>query len=94
MLVAKGPGAKSMLADIVKYLITLLRTGVTGLVKTHTEQKSTELFIGGLSRIHSQSVHGYSFVLIGCNPRLFRVLEARGNGTPLVDIGSLATLVA
>ena len=92
MLAAKEPGAKSMLADVVKYVITLLLTGVTGLVKTHTEQKLKELSIEGLSMKRSQSVHGYSSVLIESNPRSFGVLEALG--MPPVDIGSLVTLVA
>ena len=43
MLVAKGPQATSKLADVlVKYVITLLRTGLLGaacLIRMHTEQE-------------------------------------------------------
>ena len=71
MLVAKGPGATLMLADIVQCIITLLHTaselsGSGCSVKTQ-KQKSSELSVGELSMKRSQPVHGCDFVTIGCN---------------------------
>jgi hypothetical protein len=99
MLVAKGPGAMSILAVVInKFVIILLRTGLLGAARSEKKckQKSPELSIEGLSMRRSkqvfQPVHEYSSVAIGCNPRLFRVLKGSVKvvETP-VDTGSLVT---
>ena len=91
MLEAREPGATSKLADVVKYVITLLRTGLLEaacLIRMHTEEKSAELCIGGPSMKRSQPVHGYSFVPIECNSRCLRVRVVKALGTP-VEAGSI-----
>jgi hypothetical protein len=73
-----------MLADAIKYVITLQRTGPSDAarpVQTH-KPKSTELCIGRQLIKHFQSIHGCPCVIIGCNPRRF--VEALG----MVDTGS------
>ena len=56
---------------VVKYVTMLLRTELLGASRSvkKCNQKSTELSTDGLSIKRSQPVHGYSSVIIGCNPR-------------------------
>ena len=86
-LVARGPGAVSILVDAVKYVKASQRTGKLGRSVQTTKLVSTELCIGRQPVKYFQRmlpIHGNPSVTIGCNPRWFiEALETVETGSCL-----------
>ena len=84
-LVVRGPGAMSILADVVKqYVISLKRTGISCAARPVQMHKptSTELCMGRLPIEHFQPISEHPSVIIGGNPRLFvEAPETAGTGS-------------
>ena len=90
-----------MLADAVDYVIASQHTGLSGAtrpVQIH-KPKSTELRIGRQPIKHSQTIDGYTCVIIGRNPRFLEALgmedtESRSQKPQYVPVRDALTMLA